>query len=155
MGSCAPFSSPPAAPRIDGACRSCAESKPSWASAALLTVQEGSSPAVALHKLITLAGNMTNSSEKLTGSAAMALATGGKLPWLMDAEDAAMTLKFVATKEQTREAKRPAKADAAAAASLVKKQRVGASRAAKRAEIAARPVKTRRTVDNTGRVSVF
>ena len=85
----------------------------------------------------------------------MALATGGKLPWLMDVEDAATTLKFVATKEQTRAANRQAKADAAAAQSLVKKQRVGASRAAKRAEIAARPVRSRRTVDNTGRVSVF
>ena len=98
---------------------------------------------------------MTKSSERLTGQAAMALAMGGKLPWLMDVEDAKATLKFVAVKETGRAAKRKAAAQAAAAVALAEKERVGAARAAKRAKVAARPVKTHRSVDNLGRVSMF
>ena len=79
------------------------------------------------------------------------LATGGALPWLMDVEDAKATLKFVAAKEQTRAAKRKAAAEAAAAASLAQKQHVGATRAAKRAKVAARPPKTHLQVDSLGR----
>ena len=81
----------------------------------------------------------------------MVLATGGALSWLMDVEDAKATLKFVAAKERTRAAKRKAAADAAAAVETAQKQRVGAARAAKRAEVAARPPKTRLRVDTLGR----
>ena len=55
---------------------------------------------------------LTKSSERLTRSAGMVLATGGALSWLMDVEDAKATLKFVAAKERTRAAKRKAAADA-------------------------------------------
>ena len=95
---------------------------------------------------------LTRSSERLTRSAGMVLATGGALSWLMDVENAKATLQFVAAKEQRRAAKRKAAAEAAAAETLAEKQRVGAARAVKRAKVAARPPKTRLRVDNLGRL---
>ena len=122
-----------------------------WASAAVRTCEAGSSPACALDCLINEVQNITKSSERLTGHASMALATGGKLPWLMDVQDAKATLKFVAAKETRLSAKRKAAAEAAAAAELAQKERVGAARAAKRAKVAARPPKTKLQVDTLGR----
>ena len=109
------------------------------------------SPFLACQVIVEKSGQLTKSSERLTRSAGMVLATGGALSWLMDVEDAKATLKFVAAKERTRAAKRKAAADAAAAVETAQKQRVGAARAAKRAEVAARPPKTRLRVDTLGR----
>ena len=53
-----------------------------WASAAGRTCEAGSSPACALDCLINEVQNITKSSERLTGHASMALAAGGKLPWV-------------------------------------------------------------------------
>ena len=151
----APFFSPPPRKERTIAVTFSGDTYSGWATAALGICEAGSSPACALHSLINEAESITKSSERLTGQAAMALAMGGKLPWLMDVEDAKATLKFVAVKETGRAAKRKAAAQAAAAVALAEKERVGAARAAKRAKVAARPVKTHRSVDNLGRVSMF
>ena len=122
-----------------------------WAAAAARALPSPSSPFLACQVIVEKSGQLTKSSERLTRSAGMVLATGGALSWLMDVEDAKATLKFVAAKERTRAAKRKAAADAAAAVETAQKQRVGAARAAKRAEVAARPPKTRLRVDTLGR----
>ncbi len=70
----------------------------------------------------------------------------------LDVEDAKATLKFVAVKEATRASKRKAEAQLAADAEKARKMLAGARCAAKRAAIALRPVKTKRVVENTGRV---
>ena len=150
-----PFISPPPRYECTVTDDSSGEAYLGWASAAARLGEPGSSPVCSLHILINQVKNMTKSSERLTGLAAMKLATGGAVPYHMDVEDAVTTLKFVVAKESKRAAKRKAAAEAAAAAELAEKQRVGAARAAKRAKVAARPVKTHRSVDNVGRVSMY
>ena len=88
----------------------------------------------------------------------MALATGGKLPWLIDGRAGCEgDAEIRHGEEETRlSAKRKAAAEAAAAeaaaaAELAQKERVGAARAAKRAKVAARPPKTKLQVDTLGR----
>ena len=147
----APFLSPPPRRYERTADFNVADDKPTWAKAALRTCEDGSSPHCALHTLINLAQSVTNSSERLTGYAAMKLATGGAVPWHMDVEDAVSTLKFVALKESTRAAKRKAEAEAAAALAEAEKEQLGAARKAFKAAVAARPPKTHLQVDNLGR----
>ena len=85
----------------------------------------------------------------------MALVTDGRLPFLMDVEDARSTLKVVAAKVQTRAAKRKAEAVVAAVNERVASEKIGAARKAFRAKVAARMPKTHRVVRMTGRVDVF
>ena len=122
-----------------------------WAAAAAHALPSPSSPFNACKIIVRASGKLTQSSERLTRSAGMVLATGGGLPWLMDVEEAKVTLKYIAAKETRLAAKRKAAAEAAAAESMAKKQRVGAACAAKRAKVAARQPKTRLQVDNLGR----
>ena len=69
----------------------------------------------------------------------------------MDVDDAKAALKFVAAKESTRAEKRKAEQ----AREHAENEQLGAARAAKKAKIAARQVKTKRVVHKTGRVEVF
>ena len=62
---------------------------------------------------------------------------------------------MVATKVQTRAAKRKAEAEAAAEAERQLSEKIGAARKVFKAKVAARPVKTHRVVGMTGRVDVF
>ena len=148
----APFSSPP--PRFERMTEVTfgGDTVAGWAAAAARALPSApSSPYMACKLIVESSARLTRSSERLTRSAGMVLATGGALSWLMDVENAKATLKFVAAKEQTRAAKRKAAAEAAAAVEEAQKQRVGAARAAKRAKVAARPVKANLQVDNLGR----
>ena len=147
----APFSSPP--PRFERMTEVTfgGDTVAGWAAAAARALPSPSSPFMACKLIVESSAHLTRSSERLTRSAGMVLATGGALSWLMDVENAKATLKFVAAKEQTRAAKRKAAAEAAAAVEEAQKQRVGAARAAKRAKVAARPVKANLQVDNLGR----
>ena len=144
----APFASPALRPRQ--IIRTPANAL-SWATAGVASAAPNSSPYTAVDSIIYYADDLTNSAVRLTHSAGMALATGGVIP-SMDEEDAKDALKCVAKKVVMRAKKRKAEEAKAAAAKEAKKRRVGAARAAERATIAARPVKTRRVVDNAGRV---
>ena len=77
------------------------------------------------------------------------------MPSLMEVEDAKETLQLVGKKVVARAAKRKAEALEASALRNAKLVELGQRRAAKRAAIAARPVKTHRSVDNVGRAYVF
>ena len=74
---------------------------------------------------------------------------------MMDKQDAKDTLTFVVVRLVTRAAKRAVEEEAAMSGTSGVAMRVGAARAAKRAKIAARPVKVRRSVDNLGRSHVW
>ena len=76
---------------------------------------------------------------------------------MMDEQDAMDTLTFIVVRLVTR----AAKAEARCRGGGCRKRdecvamRIGAAQAAKRAKIAARPVKVRRSVDNLGRSHVW
>ena len=74
------------------------------------------------------------------------------LPSLMEHGDAKELLNVVEKKVGIRAAKRKAAAEAAAARKNARLVERGAKRAATRANIAARPVPSKRWVDNAGRV---
>ena len=151
----APFSSPPLRLYARSAGVQIGDDWPSWAPAALWRTAPETSPVRAVASIVKHRDELTKSSERLLKHSAVSLLTDGQLPWLMDVDEARSTLKAVATKAQTRAAKRKAEADAAAEAELRDAERVGAHRKAFRAMIAARPVKCHRIVRNTGRVDVF
>ena len=152
----APFSSPPLRLYARAAGVHIGDDWPSWAPAALWRIPAPeTSPVRAVASIVKHRDELTKSSERLLKHSAVSLLTDGQLPWLMDVDEARSTLKAVATKAQTRAAKRKAEADAAAEAELRDAERVGAHRKAFRAMIGARPVKCHRIVRNTGRVDVF
>ena len=93
--------------------------------------------------------------EKLANESFKSLLAPMPMSMLMDEDDAKECLNFVVDKVMTRKRKADEEAAAAIAAKELAAQRAGAARAAKRAEIANRPVKTRRVVDNYGRASVY
>ena len=110
----APFSSPPAHPVSHTVNGAYADDCTFWATAALANDAKDSSPLVALNSICQVRANLTMSSERLTRSAGIALATAGRFDGLLDVEDAKATLKFVAVKEGTRASKRKAEAQLAA-----------------------------------------
>ena len=98
------------------------------------------------------AKELTPASEKITGNAMLALLAPMPLNCLMDATDARDCILFVEDKVVTRAAKRQAADKAAAAAEEARLMEMGRKRAATRAAIAARPAKSVRVVEPTGRV---
>jgi hypothetical protein len=100
----APFASPALRPRQ--IIRTPANAL-SWATAGVASAAPNSSPYTAVDSIIYYADDLTNSAERLTHSAGMALATGGVIP-SMDVEDAKDALKCVAKKVIMRAKKRKA-----------------------------------------------
>ena len=114
----APFSSPPLRLYARSAGVHIGDDWPSWAPAALWRTAPETSPVRAVASIGKHRDELTKSSERLLKHSAISLLTDGQLPWLMDVDEARSTLKAVATKAQTRAAKRKAEADAAAEAEL-------------------------------------
>ena len=83
-------------------------------------------------------------SEKVTINALRSLLSPMNLPYLMEHTDAKDLLNVVEKKVGTRAAKRKAAAEAAAACKNARLMERGAKRAATRANIAARPVPSKR-----------
>ena len=106
-------------------------------------------------KLCQHAAEIAPTSECLANESLKALLMPFPFKGKMDSDDAKGCLEHVVDKVTTRAAKRKTEAAAAAAADEAAKVRIGEARAAKRAAIASRPVKTVRTVDKFGRAHVF
>ena len=112
-------------------------------------------PGTPLHRILTIAKHakeLTPHSEKITGNAVRAILAPMPLASLMDYADAKDCLDYVTDKVVTRAAKREAEAVAAAAAKEARLMEIGRKRAATRAKVAARPPKSVRLVEPTGRV---
>ena len=130
-----------------------AGTKLEWTRKALHKKESVFSP---LHTFMKIAENtceLTPGSERLTAHAMRALLAPMQMPSLMEVEDAKDTLQLVGKKVVARAAKRKAEALEASALRNAKLVELGQRRAAKRAAIAARPVKTHRSVDNVGRAN--
>ena len=132
--------------------------KLSWVSGAIAYHDKSFTPLHTYLKLCQHAAEITPTSECLANESLKALLMPFPFKGKMDSDDAKGCLEHVVDKVTTRAAKRKTEAAAAAAAddaARAAKVRIGEARAAKRAAIASRPVKTVRTVDKFGRAHVF
>ena len=133
--------------------------KLSWVSGAIAYHDKSFTPLHTYLKLCQHAAEITPTSERLANESLKALLMPFPFKGKMDSDDAKGCLEHVVDKVTTRAAKRKTEAAAAAAAAMTPpgpaKVRIGEARAAKRAAIASRPVKTVRTVDKFGRAHVF
>ena len=110
------------------------------------------SPLDSHQKLTRYRDELTPESAQLANAAYMALLAPFPMASLMDADDAKTCLTLVSEKVVTRAEVKRMKADAAEALKEEKKRVRGEARAAHRCNVAQRPVKTQRTVDNCMRV---
>ena len=123
-----------------------------WVAAALGSQKSLCTPCKAFEVLAENHEEVTPLSERLVNVSMQSLLAPMPMDTLMDETDAKDILKHVVDKVVTRAAKRKAEAEAAAEAEEARLMAYGQAWAAKKRAIAARPVKSVRVVEPTGRV---
>ena len=149
------FSSPTNAAAATGLCSRCTLNKLDWVQDALAQQGKLLSPLHALFTLQKHAVEVTPTTESLALAAYRGLLAPMPMSMLMDKEDAKLCLQLVSEKVVTRAAKRKLEAEALEAQKEEASKLLGEQRMAFRAAVANRPAKTKRVVDNCGRVTVF